>query len=133
MKKQVSKLPTVKSLESKVWLECKRIIRKLYGNKCISCGKPAEGKSLHTGHLFRKRFLPLQMKYDLRLLRPQCVYCNLRMKGNEAWYAVNLLRSEGPDYLLDIADDIKMFKDEPLDVKQKRVLLLSTLEKYKQL
>lgn len=127
------KLPTVKSLEAKVWLECKRITRSRYDPICISCGKPASGKSLHTGHLFRKRYLPFQMKYDLRILRNQCVYCNLRMKGNEAHYAAEIVRVEGGQYLIDIVDDIKMFKDEELDVKQKRAFLEALLIRYKQL
>lgn len=130
-KKLVSpKLPTVKYLENKVWELCKKITRLRYGDSCISCGKKATGKSLHTGHLFRKKFLPFQMKYDLRLLRPQDVYCNLRLKGNEAWYAVNLIRAEGPEYFLDIAEDIELYKGEQLDTKQKRGFLQNLIARY---
>ena len=130
-KKQVIKLPTIKSLESKVWKECVRIIRSKYPHECISCGKKIEGKDLHTGHYFRKRFIPLQMKYDLRLLRCQCSYCNLRLHGNLEWYTVGLLKSESPSYILDIAEDVKFYKEEHLDVKQQRAYLQDKLEKYK--
>ena len=125
------KLPTIKSLEAKVWIECRRIIRAYYGNECISCGKICYGKDQQTGHLFRKKFLPLQMKYDLRLLRIQCTYCNLRLMGNEANYAANLVKQQGGEYLVDIADDIAFYKGEELDTKQKRAYLENLLERYK--
>ena len=125
------KLPTIKSLEAKVWKECVRIIRKRYDHVCIACSKPAQGKNLHTGHYFRKKFIPLQMKYDIRLLRPECSYCNLRLYGNLEWYTINLIKQEGADYLLDIAEDIEFYKEEKLDVKQQREFLTRLLEKYK--
>lgn len=126
-----AKLPTIKSLEAKLWLECKRIIRANYPHVCISCNKGVEGKQLHTGHYFRKKFIPLQMKYDLRLLRNQCSFCNRRLHGNLEWYTINLLKQEGEQYLLDIADDIIFYKQEKLDVKQQRVFLQDRIQKYK--
>lgn len=133
MKKNKVKLPTVKSLEARVWKECVRIIRNKYVHQCICCGKPVEGKQLHTGHYFRKKFIPIQMKYDLRLLRPCCSYCNLRLHGNLEWYSVNLIRQEGADYLLNIAEDIEFYKGEELDTAQKREFLTRLLDKYKSL
>lgn len=124
------KLPTIKSLEAKVWKECVRIIRKKYDHTCIACSKPCQGKNLHTGHYFRKKFLPLQMKYDLRLLRPECSYCNLRLFGNLEWYTINLIKQQGADYLLDIAEDIEFYREEKLDTKQQRLFLQNLLEKY---
>lgn len=126
------KLPTIKSVHNKVWKECKRIIRSKYIHTCISCGEEnLEGKNLQTGHLFREKFLPFQMKLDLRLLRPQCITCNLYKKGNESWYATNLIRQEGADYLLNIAEDIEFYKGEELDTAQKREFLIRLLDKYK--
>lgn len=128
------KLPTIKYLHGKVWKECKRIIRSKYIHTCISCGEEnLKGKNLQTGHLFRKKFLPFQMKLDLRLLRPQCITCNLYKKGNEAWYATNLIRQEGANYLLNIAEDIDFYKGEELDIPQKREFLVKLLTKYKKL
>lgn len=125
------KLPTIKSLEAKVWLQCKRIIRNKYPHQCVSCQKLIEGKDLHTGHYFRKKFIPLQMKYDLRLLRPQCPYCNMRKHGNLEWYTVHLLKHESSNYIIEIAEDIKFYENEPLDVKQQRAYLTNLLNKYK--
>jgi predicted nucleic-acid-binding Zn-ribbon protein len=128
------KLPTIKSLRNKVWKECVRIVRSKHIHTCISCGKEnLEGKDLQAGHLFREKFLPFQMKLDLRLLRPQCINCNLYRKGNEAWFATNLIRQEGADYLLKIAEDIEFYEKEELDTAQKREFLIRLLAKYKEL
>lgn len=126
-------LPTVKYLQGKVWDECTRIIKAYYGNECISCGTKCYGKQLHTGHLFKERNLPMQMKYDLRLLRPQCLRCNRFIHGNESWYIVNLIRQQGGQYILDIVDDIEFYKEQELDTKQKRAFLENLLDKYKKL
>jgi len=132
LKVKKPKLLTIKYLERKVWTECKRIVRNKHIHTCISCGEEnLEGKNLQTGHLFREKFLPFQMKKDLRLLRPQCINCNLYRKGNEAWFATNLIRQEGADYLLDIAEDIEFYKGEELDTPQKRMFLTRLLERYK--
>lgn len=124
------KLPTIKSLEAKLWLECKRIIREKYPHICIACNKPIEGKDLHCGHYFRKKFIPIQMKYDLRLLRPECARCNLRLAGNLEWYTVGIMKTEPWDYILDIAEDIEFYKEQPLNTAQQRWFLLDKIEKY---
>lgn len=128
-----AKLPTIKSLENKIWVECRRIIRNKYEHICISCGKQVEGKNMHTGHFFRKKFIPIQMKYDLRLLRPQCSYCNRRLHGNLEWYSTNLIKQNSGAYILDIAEDILFYKEQKLDVKQVREFLIRLLDKYKSL
>lgn len=126
------KLPKIKTLENKVWLLCKEIIRLKYPHKCVTCQKDIEGKSLHTGHLFRKKFLPLQMKYDLRILRPQCPYCNLRMSGNESWYSWYIVKEHGADYFLQIGYDIQKYKKE-ISLPEKRQFLLSLVSEYEQI
>jgi len=123
------KLRKVKSLEAKVWLLCKAITRASHLHKCISCKKEVEGKQLHTGHYARKKFVPLQIKYRLDILRPQCSYCNLRMGGNLEWYTIGLMR-EGiqPDWFINLGDDIEKYKQIKLSVPEQREFLL-TLEK----
>lgn len=99
---------------------------------CYTCKKEnLQGSDWQTGHFFRKRILPMQLKYDLRILRPQCAYCNLRQKGHEAVYACELLIRHGENYLLDFYDEYKTLKEEKLTVKQQRVFLEKTIERYK--
>jgi hypothetical protein len=120
----------IKTLEGRVWKLCKEIIRAKYPHVCISCGKNVEGSSLHTGHYFRKRYLPLPMKYDLRLLRPQCSYCNLRLHGNLEWYTVGLLKSHTAEYIMQIAKEVEYWKDYPMGTKEAREFLLGLEQEY---
>jgi hypothetical protein len=127
MKKKVR---SIKSLETAVWNECKRVIRQLYPHKCVSCGKEIEGKSLHTGHYFRKKFIPLRTKYLLDNLRPQCSYCNLRLCGNLENYTVYLIK-EGKFDFIKFRELIDFYKHKESTIKEDREYLEDLLTKYK--
>ena len=121
----------IKTIEGRIWKLCKQIIRKQYPNVCVSCGeKDLEGTNWHTGHYFRKKFIPIQMKYDLRLLRPQCRQCNMRRHGALEYYTVYLLNNHPAEYILDIYNDIEYWKYNQSGTKQTREFLLSLEEKY---
>lgn len=124
--------PTIKSLENKLWGLCKQIVRKTYPHVCVSCGKHTEGKDLHTGHYFRKKFIPIEMKYDLRLLFPQCSYCNRRKHGNLEWYTVWLLENYGQEHILGIARDIRAITTKKT-VPETREFLLNKIQEYNKL
>ena len=71
-----------KKLEDKIWEECKRIIRARYPNICYTCNAQGlEGSNWQTGHGKPKGALPIQFKYDLRNLRPQCMNDNIHLGG----------------------------------------------------
>lgn len=129
----MKKLPKILTLELKLWELCKQIIRLKYINTCFTCGaENLEGRALHTGHFLKKRILPYEMKYDLRVLRNQCRRCNLRGHGNEGMYAINLIKTEGVEYLLGIDSDVMYYKSlEELSVPEKRAFLLYKIEEYK--
>lgn len=124
------KLVKIKTLEGRLWKLCKEIIRAKYSHKCISCQTEVEGRSLHTGHMFRKRFLPIQMKYDLRILFPQCSYCNLRLHGNLEWYFPNVITMYGFDYVCGITKDIRYWEKHPMNTAQTRQFLLDLEQQY---
>lgn len=102
-------LPSLKSLHNKLWKLTKEEVRFLYPwNKCYICGSViTEKKKSHTGHLFKIGSLPLQLKYDLRLLRPCCVTCNLFKDGNESWYMIKMIKEVGLPAVLTLVDDIE--------------------------
>jgi hypothetical protein len=126
--KTKTKLPTIKSLESKVWELCKQITRLRYEHRCVSCGEYIEGKYLHTGHYFRKKYIPLRFKYDLRILRPQCPYCNTKNHGTLEWYTWYLLK-EGVD-IVQIGNEILMEKQTTRSTPEERDFLLELIQKY---
>jgi hypothetical protein len=83
-----------------LWQECRRIIKKRYGNTCYTCGKTGlEGSNWQVGHLIPKAACGAYLKYDLRHLRPQCFHCNINLGGNSAEYYRRLVEREGIVYV----------------------------------
>ena len=64
-----------------------RYIRLLYNEsgycRCATCGKLVRVTAIQAGHYIPRNFKP---RYDLKNVHPQCVYCNIRMKGNQLPY-----------------------------------------------
>jgi hypothetical protein len=93
-------------LQRNLWILCKSIIRKLYGNTCYTCGaKGLAGSNWHTGHLWAKASLGAYLKYDLRVLRPQCYRCNIIMGGLGAEFYRRMFIIEGQEYMEKLVAD----------------------------
>lgn len=106
MRKQ-SKQP-ISLIQRKIWAECKRIVREQFVNTCYTCGaRNLEGRNFHTGHLWAKASLGAYLKYDLRVLRPQCYKCNIHHGGAGAEFYKNMLRIEGKNYMDRLEEDKK--------------------------
>jgi hypothetical protein len=98
----------ISTLQVKLWNECKRIIREKYGNTCYTCGATnLSGSNWHTGHLFAKASLGAFLKYDLRVLRPQCYNCNINQGGRGADFYSKMLEENGETYMWILAEDRK--------------------------
>lgn len=97
---------SISLIQRKLWNECKRIIREKYGNTCYTCGATQlSGGNWHTGHLLAKASVGAFLKYDLRLLRPQCYKCNIHYGGQGAIFIENMRRIEGNEYVDKILQD----------------------------
>lgn len=94
-----SKQP-ISVIQRKLWVLCREIIRKRHGNVCYTCGKKGlQGSDWQTGHLWAKAALGANLKYDLRVLRPQCYHCNINLGGAGADFWVNMVRENGETYM----------------------------------
>ena len=114
-------------VQRKLWRLCKEIIRKRYGNTCYTCSTPGlQGRDWQTGHLFAKASLGAYLKYDLRVLRPQCTRCNIFLGGMGAEFYERMLRIEGKEYM------DKLLKDKQITVNAMD-WYLKLLEEYKQI
>ena len=101
------------------------LTRAKYGNTCYTCDtKNLSGSNWHTGHLLAKASLGAYLKYDLRVLRPQCGVCNLFRGGMGAEFLRRIIIHDGQEYV----DQI--FKDRNLIVKAYDHYFMLT-EKYK--
>lgn len=85
-----------KKLQDKLWELCKQITRKQYGRSCYTCGAYGlEGSNWHTGHMWPMATLSSHLKYDLRVLRPQCYKCNIHYGGMGAEFYRRMLSEIG--------------------------------------
>ena len=101
----------LKKLEDKLWEECRRIIFEQYGNNCYTCTqKNLVGRNLHCGHMWAKGSLGASLKYDLRILRPQCYNCNMNLGGMGAIFIKKMEREEGKFYMEKLHADLVIDK-----------------------
>ncbi len=102
-KKGVQKVSVI---QRKLWELCKQIIRLRHGNTCYTCGATGLiASNWHTGHLFPKASLGAYLKYDLRLLRPQCYKCNIHYGGMGAVFYTRLLKEVGSSAIQQLERD----------------------------
>lgn len=96
----------ISKIQAKIWEHCRRIIRAKYGNVCYTCDQASlVGSNWHTGHMYPKAALGAFLKYDLRVLRPQCYYCNINLGGNGAEFYKRMVKREGKRYVDKIDKD----------------------------
>ena len=125
--KRKSKSKT-KKLQDKLWEQCKRIIRQDYPNTCYTCGATGlEGSNWQTGHMWAKASLSTHLKYDLRVLRPQCMRCNCHMGGMGADFYRNMVQEVGKTAMN------KLEKERQILIKADEQWYLNKIEEYEQL
>jgi len=85
-------------LQKRLWELCKLINRKEQPNVCYTCGAVGlEGSNWNTGHMWAKASLSTHLKYDMRVLRSQCIRCNCHMGGMGADFYRNMVAEIGQD------------------------------------
>lgn len=104
----------IAKIQRVLWELCKQITRKRYGNVCYTCDRTGlEGSGWHTGHLFPKASVSAYLKYDLRILRPQCYFCNINLGGNGAEFYRRMMVEIGPtamsELILDRQKSVKAY------------------------
>lgn len=80
------------------------------------------------------------MKYDLRLLRPQCYNCNMNLGGMGALFLDRMRNEEGEGYVQDLLADVRFSdtlklkeKAQKVPDKIKREFFAKLLEEYKEI
>jgi len=106
-------------VQEKLWKLCKEYIRKKYGNTCYTCGAEGlVGSNWQTGHYIPKGFLPPYLKYDPRVLRPQCMRCNMHLGGMGAMYHINIVAEMGHIHVRDIHYDMEVHNKDKMKPKE---------------
>lgn len=98
--KKVSKAP-ISKIQKQIWIECKRIVDRQYGTDCYTCNaKNLQGSNKQLGHVpWAKASLGAYLKYDLRVLRNQCMRCNIHLGGQGGVAYARMLKEEGYMYM----------------------------------
>lgn len=125
---------SLKTAKSKLWDECKRIVRERYVRKdtivpmwdCFTCDKLIdEPFKAHTGHFIPSGSCGAFLRYDLRNLRIQCYNCNINLGGNGAEYYKRMVDEVGQK-----AVD-KIFQDKHVSIKADVWWYQGKIEEYK--
>lgn len=101
-----SKSPLSK-IQRDLWEECRRIANVRYKNDCYTCGATnLQGSNKQLGHgPWPKAALGARLRYDLRVLRWQCMRCNQFMGGMGAEFYKRLLAEIGEEKMRQLEQD----------------------------
>ena len=130
-----AKQPSMRLLKNKLWNECKRIVRKRYGNgdntyTCYTCDnhldKPAKAQ---TGHFIPSSVCSVEMRYDLDNLRVQCYRCNINLSGNWIEYEKRLNIEKGDGF----TDQLKARNEQTKNKQYDSLWYLDVIARYKKL
>lgn len=91
----------ISKIQRLLWEECRRIASLWYKPDCYTCpAKNLTGSNRQLGHVpWPKSVLGAKLKYDMRVLRFQCMRCNCHMGGMGAEAYKRMLREEGKAYM----------------------------------
>lgn len=93
-------------VQRKLWVLCRNIIRQKYGNTCYTCSRTGlSGGNWQTGHMWAKASVGAFLKYDLRILRPQCYHCNINLGGRGADFYTRMLSEIGEEKMAQLQKD----------------------------
>ena len=128
MRSPKKKHRSMKAIEKELWHLCRIITFKRYGTDCFTCPqKNLQGANLQCGHAYPKGALGASMKYDLRILRPQCFICNIHHGGMGAVFwntlAVTTKNSRA------LFDECRSSKGRPVKARDHYTHLIDTYTK----
>jgi hypothetical protein len=96
-----SKGLSLASLKKKAWKTLSLYLRRQAANSwgyatCYTCGARDRYKNLQAGHAIGGR--GGSVLFDIDLIRPQCVRCNIFLRGNYTVFTTKLIQEKGMDW-----------------------------------
>jgi len=108
----------LKKLQDKIWALCRELVYERDKNEdgtidCFTCpARDLQGSNRQLGHVpWPKSVLSAFLKYDLRVLRYQCISCNIWHGGMGAEAYKKLLETHGKKWMN------RLEKDRQISVK----------------
>jgi len=123
--------PKLRTIENKLWALCRQLTFRAHGTDCYTCNqKNLKGKNLQCGHGYSKGALGASMKYDLRILKPQCFNCNINFGGMGVVFWKNLETELGKENADKLYQECRASKGLPIKA---RPFYLELIKKYEEL
>lgn len=125
----MKKKPTLKSLKNKAWKLVSQYVRKREADAggfcgCYTCGAPIHAVlEAQAGHAIGGRHN--SVLFDDEICRPQCVRCNVFLRGNYPVFTAKLIREKGLEWFE------KKLSDARQTVKYTRADLEELIDTYK--
>lgn len=91
-------VPFKKLKNTNAWRLTSKLVRLKSGGKCYTCGREVPFKKMHAGH-FIEKIGHANIYFELRGLKGQCFFCNRKLHGNKAIFALNLIKEYGESIL----------------------------------
>ena len=129
MKKKKTK--TTGKLKKDAWDLLSKIVRREHADEygicdCVSCGDRYYWKDIQAGHFVDGRHGAIL--FDERGIFPQCVKCNLFLKGNKIPYTIFMLGTYGKPLVDEL---LSLGKGAGPVRKWTRIELMELIETYK--
>ena len=126
---RVKRKPTLRSLKAKAWRIFSEYIRRRHADEggtvaCYTCGALLWWKESQAGHAIGGRHNAVLL--DEEICRPQCVRCNVFLRGNYPIFTARLIRERGLEWFEAKLDGARQV------VKLTRADLEETIQTYKQ-
>ena len=95
------KKPTLRSLKDKCWRLFSEYVRRKYSRgrvfgDCFTCGRTKKWSALQCGHAIGGR--NNAVLFDEEICRPQCVGCNVFMRGNYPIFTTKLIKENSMEW-----------------------------------
>jgi hypothetical protein len=100
-KKRKQKAKTIGKLKKELWDLVSEFVRRSYSDhagycSCYTCGNTLPWKQMQAGHGIPGR--NNAVLYDLDILRPQDIYCNIFGRGKHHIFAAKMIREHGLEW-----------------------------------
>lgn len=125
---------TLSEIETALWTIARLVVFKQNetdeGNvNCYTCPQNnLEGGNRHCGHGYHKSALGASMKYDIRILRPQCMICNMMHDGRKLMFWTTMAFEIGKEKADALYLECVGSKGRPIKAREHYLRLLSEYE-----
>lgn len=137
-KKAKKKLPSIASLEKKLWnifskwirrRDCLRTTGDPAWLLCFTCQKRTPFNEAHAGHFVRRGCKPL--KFEPQNVQGQCAYCNCYRDGEQALFLVELEKLYGRHVVDQLLETERLYK-QGIYRKFTRIELMELIKYYQE-